>query len=294
MTKFKFDQIDAAESLFASRSLEQIRSKMYEVRYPMLKGRTLVPVSNETNPGVEVIVTQYMKSVGEAQITSDYASNAPRVDVTSGEYVSKVASIDMSYGYSFQELRAAKFAGRDLATAKAKACRDAIERKLDDCILNGSILNGFRGLMNQTGVSNYAIAVPWAGATPAQILADLQAIEAKVINDSLEIEAATDLLLPTAAYALLMQPRSTTSDMTILQYFLANSRSIKNVTTYVKAGSTGVAYTKDPDKLHAEIPMEFTQLQPEVEGKQIVTICEARTGGVIVDFPGSMLYITGF
>jgi hypothetical protein len=295
MNKFKFDQLDAGENAFFSRSLEQIRSQVLEVRYPALLGRSLVPVSNETNPGAETIVTQFMDKVGEARVTSDYNQGGPRVDVVAGEYTSKIRTIDASYAISNQEMRAAKFAGRDLSMLKAKAARDAIERKLDDCIMTGDP-NGlaFRGLMNQVGIATYAIATPWASATPAQILADLQAIERQIVINSKEVETPTDLVLPLSAYHLLNAPRSTTSDMTIMQYFIANAEYVKTVSRYHKVGSTGLCYAKDPSKLHAEIPMEFMQYAPQMIGKEVVTECEARSGGVIVDYPGSMLYVTGF
>lgn len=297
MSKFRcFDHLDASENFFATRQLEQVRTKVLEVRYPSLLARSFVPSDPEPlNAGAETYVTLFTDEAGEARYSSDLGGGGPRVNVKTGEYTGKVRTIEVAYATSMQEFRAAKYTGRDINTAKAIAARNAVERKIDDALMFGSVLHGFNGLLNQPGVGTDTFAAPWGGATPAQLFDFLMQMDQVTSVNTQETEAATDIILPVAMYNKLLVPRSTTSDTTVLDYFLQHAEHVKKVSKYRKMGvNKGIVYNKSPDKLRSIIPMEFTQMQPQMQGKELVTECEARVGGVTCDYPGSMRYFDGF
>jgi hypothetical protein len=297
MSRFKcLDHLDASENFFASRQLEQIRTKTLEVRYPALLARTLIPSDPEPlDPGAETHVTIYTDESGEARYASDLGGGGPRVDVKSGEFTGKIRTIEVSYATSMQEMRAAKLANRDISAKRAIAARNAIERKIDDALMFGSVLHGFRGLLNQPAVTTTSLAAPWAGASAAQLFDDLMLMDQAIPLATNEVEAPTDIVLPIAMYNRLLIPRSTTSDTTVLAYFLQHAEHVKTVTKYRKMGTNqALAYNKSPEKLYSVIPLEFFQYQPQMHGKELVTECEARVGGVVVNYPGSMRYFDGF
>jgi hypothetical protein len=107
--------------------------------------------------------------------------------------------------------------------------------------------------------------------------------------------------LPYNVYGdLASRPRSSTSDTTILEFFLKNNPWIKNVEVIPEAQGAGaggtdlcIVYKKDPDKLTLEIPQPFEQFPPQAEGLEFVTACHSRCGGVIIYYPLSICKAEG-
>ena len=306
MSKFKFPRMDASENAFFSRQLEHIRSGAFEVAYPQLKGRTLVPVSHEVNSGAEEFTYRVYNMVGKAEVGSDYSSEGPRADIFGAEYTSKVKGLKSSYGYSIQEARAAMMAGLPLSAKKARAARWVVEKELDEIIWLGNTDVGLTGLANQSGTSTYTVpagigGTTWEDKTPDEIVADLCGIQNGIVSDTKELEIPDTLVLPLTSFNLINSVRmGDGSDTTILRYFLGMSPYVKSVESSFKletagAGSTKrmICYNKSPDKLEAIIPQEFEQLAPEQRGYEVITQCHARSGGVVVYYPKSISYGDG-
>jgi hypothetical protein len=51
----EFVKLDADESIFFARELESVKSKTYDRLYPEYKALSLIPVSEEVDPGAETI-----------------------------------------------------------------------------------------------------------------------------------------------------------------------------------------------------------------------------------------------
>lgn len=57
-------RLDAAETVFFERELQHVYAQTYDVRYPELKGRMFIPVSNQAGGGAtSVNYRQFGKSV---------------------------------------------------------------------------------------------------------------------------------------------------------------------------------------------------------------------------------------
>lgn len=298
---------DASESAFLARQLEHIRASIFEVRYPELKGRRLVPVLTQVHAGAEDFTYRWFDEVAQAVIVKTYGRNAPRADVLAQEATSKIRGILAAYGWTLQEMRAAMLANVSLDARKAKAARNAIERRIDDLLLIGDAEVAAEGLFTLTGtiVTTAAIgglgSATWALKTSEEILDDLFGSEEKIYVDSNEIESPDTMVLPVAQEALISRKRIGDGDsQTIKQYFLKNAKHVKNIETSIKltgrgAGSTDrmVTYRRDPDKLEGIIPVDFEQLPPQWEGYESVTYCHGRCGGAVVYFPKSVHYKDG-
>ena len=61
---------DAKYTAILEKKLEYLKTKIYEVVYPKLKARQLIPVSNEADPGAETITYEQWDDFGMAQIIS--------------------------------------------------------------------------------------------------------------------------------------------------------------------------------------------------------------------------------
>lgn len=300
--------LDALESAFAANQLTQVRSKTYDLKLGVLKGRSLVPVDTSVNPGAQVISYHQYTPVGMAVLIANYAQDLPRADVFVKEFFSKVAGIGNSYGFSIQEIRAAKYAGVSLDQKKANAARRAHEERHESLIRLGDSTAGLLGLLNQPNVTVYTVpnnaantSALWVNKTPDEILKDMNGIVNKIVKDTKEVEYPDTLLLPLDQYTLVnTTPRHANSDTTILEFFLSKNDWVKQVIPWsalTTAGSGGtarmVAYRRDPDALQYIEPQPFEQLAPQTEGLEIVTYCHGRSGGVVVYYPLSIAYGDG-
>lgn len=312
--KFRFDQMDAAESVFFSRQLEKIRSGSYDTKFAEFQGRKFVPVDNSVDPSEEVITYRQFTEVGYAEWAKDLG-RGPRVDLYGTEFSTYVRQVKAAYGYGMDEARKAQRMGMDLPSRKATAARRAIEQKLDQAIWTGKPDGSLLGLLNQSNTTSYTVAngqagtKTWETKSPDEILLDMYNIEAAIINGTLDIEKPDILLLPLSSYQLIASRRlGDGSDTTILRHFLATAISVTSVersyklesataaygeTSSAFTGKRMVCYNRSPEKLVAIIPQEFNQLAPQVDGFEVVTQCEGKTGGVVMYYPKSLAYGDG-
>jgi len=107
-------KLDANESIYFARQLEQIRAKAYDVKKVPLNALAFMPVDTSINPGAESITYRQYDGVGMAKIISNYADDLPRSDVVGKEFTSPVRGVGASYGYTIQDIRAAQFTGSSL------------------------------------------------------------------------------------------------------------------------------------------------------------------------------------
>jgi hypothetical protein len=308
LKKLNLPHLDAAENIFFARELEQIRAKSYDVKYAEQKGRMLVPVDNSVDPGAEVVTYSQYDSVGVAKIIASYADDLPRADVKGKQFTTTLKSIGSSYGYSLQEIRAARMAGKPLEQRKANAARKAIEDKIDSIAAVGDTATGLIGLLNIPNAQTYTVTAGTGGAIiwgttklPIEVIRDMNAAVAKVVTTTKEVEKPDTLVLPVSQYAYISStPLQAGSDTTILQFFLRNSPYIKNVEAWEKLTGAGsgatdrmLIYKRDPDALVLIMSQEFESLPPEVRGLETVVLCHARTGGVQCFYPLAVLYADG-
>jgi len=304
----KLLHLDANESVFFLRELDFVKSKSYDVQYPELKARTLIPVSFEAGAGAETITYEQYDQVGMAKIVSSYADDLPRADIKGKEFTARVRSLADSYGYNIQEVRAAKMAGKPLEQRKSNAAKRAMMQKEDSIAALGDADHGLIGFVNHPNISSTTLpndgtgaSTLWANKTPAQIIRDLNKVANFIVENTKEVELPNTLLLPVEKYNYIAStPIGDNADKTILKFFLDNSPYIKEVIPWNKlkaAGAGGldrmIAYDKNPEKLTLEIPQDFEQLDVEQRGLEFLVPCHSRCGGVIIYYPLSVAYADG-
>lgn len=304
----QFTHLDATESTFFSRELEQIRAKNYNVKYAALKGLEFVPVDASLDPGVETVTYRQWDSVGVAKIVASYANDFPRADVLAAEFTSKIKSIGASFGFNVQEIRAARREGRPLDSMKAAACRKAIDQKIDTIVQTGDTATGLLGLLNQPNALTYTIPSDGAGSaqtfaskTSDQVARDMHAAAHYIVSTTKEVERPDTMVLPLTQFMYVSVTRMSTIDATtILEFFLKTSGYITSVQSWLPlatAGSGGttrmLVYRKDPDALQFLMPVPFEQFPPQEQGLEIVTYCHSRVGGVVAYYPLSICYADG-
>lgn len=316
----RFDDAEDA-SVFFARELDYVKSQSYDVEYPEFTALSLFPQSSEVDPGAETITYYSYDKTGFAKIISNYATDLPRADVKGKPTTAIIKSIGDSYGYSIQEMRASRMAGKSLDTRKAESARYQIDYLTNKIAWNGDKETGLRGVLSEendvpvyTPANNAAgNSTKWKDKTEDEILADITGMLSQVARTTKKVEKPDTLAIPAEAYLVLQNRRIDGTDSNVLSYIQKNIKDIKEIVScpeldpdsvdtnpYAKDGEQaaqgkGVAllFKKDPRKLTIEIPLPFMQYPVQIQGLEMVVPCETRTAGAIIYYPLSLLIAPG-
>ena len=102
-------------------------------------------MSSEVDPGAETVTYYSYDKTGLAKIISNYATDLPRADVKGKPTTAIIKSLGDSYGYSIQEMRASRMAGKSLDTRKAESARYQIDYLNNKIAWNGDAETGLKG-----------------------------------------------------------------------------------------------------------------------------------------------------
>jgi len=291
-------RFDANESVFFARQLESIKAQSYDVKRAKLNALEIFPVSTATPEGATTITYRQYDAVGVAKIISNYATDIPRADVTGKEFTSPIRGIGIAYGYNMQEIRSAQFAGMPLSEKKMRAAQRAHEELINKLAWSGDVENGLPGFMTNANIPAYVVTADGSGAsklwstkTADQIIRDVNGIINQVQTQSKGIHRANMVLMPLEQYAYISsQPRSSTTDTTILSFLQANNPGV-TFKAVIELDAFGggldrlVAGEFSVDNMQLELPMTFRQYSPQQLGLEFVIPCESRFAGVIIEYP---------
>ncbi len=304
-------RLDEGESVFFARQLEHIIAQEFDIEYPELPARRIIPVTMEADPADETITYREYDRVGLAKIISDYSDDLPLVDITGKEITSKIRSLGVGYRFNLQEIRASAKTGRDLEGRRAETAREALLRQENKIALFGDATHGlasFLAFANVTVVTCPAdgtgASALWVDKTADQMLRDLNRIVNSIPELTLGIEQPDTLIMPRAAlHAAATRRIGRDSNKTVLEFFLGTNLYIKSIEsveainelTTAGSGNVGrmMAYRRSPLKVRMEIPQDFEQLPAQPKGFQWTVPCHSRMGGVIWHKPLSAAYMDG-
>ena len=310
-----FDDAEAA-SVFFARELDFVKSQSYDVEYPEFTALSLFPMSSEVDPGAETVTYYSYDKTGLAKIISNYATDLPRADVKGKPTTAIIKSLGDSYGYSIQEMRASRMAGKSLDTRKAESARYQIDYLNNKIEWNGDAETGLKGVLStDNDVPLYTIAngakgtTSWADKTEDEILADITGMLKQMATVTKKVEKPDTLALSSDAYIEIQNKRIEGTATTVLKYIQDNIPDIKQIvscpeldadsveTNPYAAASDGKAvallFKNDSRKLSIENPLPFMQYPIQTQGLEVVVPCEARTAGAMIYYPMSLLIAVG-
>tara|TARA_R110001599_G_scaffold267368_1_gene468240 strand:+ start:5019 stop:6125 length:1107 start_codon:yes stop_codon:yes gene_type:complete len=230
------------DGIFFQRQLEHIQAKSYDVLYPELMGRACFPLNTEGGEGINTITYRSYDKRGETAIIAGKATDLPRGDISGEEYMITVKTLGNAFGYSRQELAAAKVTGIPLEARKAEATRKSYEEKVNQIIWFGSAENKLNGLFNgpvgapcltvaKTELANGASGSPqWRNKTGVEIVKDLTDALGQMYSDTKKIFSPNQILMSVEDKLYLENtPFSATFPLTsIMEWFLKNNKFIKS------------------------------------------------------------------
>lgn len=302
--------MDGIGGLFFQGQLEQIKAKSYDVLYPELTYAKAFDVSMETNPGAQEIVYKTYDKRGKAKLITGNSSDIPRVDVDGKENRIPVREIADSFGYTDREIKAAQMGMVPLEQMRASAARQVIEQEMNYLSWFGKAAAGLKGFFSSGLIDTSAAAdigggvTVWSSKSAAQILADVNTAFSAVFEGTNGVERANRLGLPLAQWNLITTTNvGTGTDTTIAQYIIKNSPfltsmdQIMAIPELANAANSGtedvlIVWTKSPDKVQIEIPMDVTFEAPERRGLEYIVIAHAFFAGMNMYYPKSAYILT--
>ena len=306
----RFDSAEDA-SVFFARELDFIKSQTYDVLYPELTAIANFPQSSEVDPGSETVTYYSYEKTGFAKIIQNYATDLPRADVKGKPTTVPIRALGASYGYSIQEMRASRLAGKSLDVRKGESARYAIEREINRIAWAGDE-SGLVGVLSPDNnvplyvlPNNAAGSTRWVDKSAEEILEDVKGMIAGVATSTMDVERPDTLALPSDAFLHIAHtPLNPLSNYTILKWILENIPDLKKIIRVPELnGNSGVTpypgegvaflYTNDPQKFTIETPMPFYQHPVQPKGLEFEVPCEARVGGAMIYYPLSMLIAVG-
>ena len=303
-------RLDANETVFFERQLESIDERLFEVKKKELVYREFIPVNTSVAAGANSYTYRQFDKVGMAKVISNFADDLPRADVFGQEFISPIKTLGVSFGYNTQELRAAAMANTPLDGMKADAARRSIREKESNVAWNGDDDSGLPGFLNNANIPIVATLTgtggfTWALKTPDEIINDVNVLVTKIREDSKGTFEGDTLLLPIAQYNIIANnPRSTTSDTTILEFITkpGNSFGLAKVawipdelnTTFTGDTEDGmVLYQNDNEVLEQIISLEMVTHPVQERNLEFVVPVESRHGGTVVRYPIACAIMTG-
>lgn len=304
-------RMDANETYFLARELEQILEESFPVEYEPLVFRDRIPVRNDFDAGASSITFRTVDYTGQAAIRANLSGEVPRADVAAAETETPVREVVMGYGYTVQDLRRAAMARRPLDRDRKMACMRGIEKRLQQIAVSGDTDLGLSGFINRSDVTTESTPNgSWlTSATHAEVMQDVGFLLGEIGVNTLDNwgintvgrRGGLTLLMSDRHFAALMSLQDTTagtsqSTLAALKATWASvGLEIYSWTVLRDAGAAGVeriiAYQRNESACYAAHPLEYTEYAPERRGFEWTIVSQARTAGVIAPYPGSIVYM---
>jgi hypothetical protein len=317
MDKFLIDQVerkarehrlDANETLFFLRQLEEIEAELFEFDEKMLNYRRDIPVNNNINPGATTATYRMIEKVGKAKVGKGaYAGDVPRADARATEFTQNIRGITSSFGWAIDEIRAAAMGNMPLSRIKSEAAARSIHEQENAIAYNGKTDEGLLGFLSpEQNINSLGVAKDWSGtASPDEIIQDFQTIISTIRTQSLGTRTPNTVLLPLDQHMQLGSiPRATGSDVTVMEFIL-NKKNVFGIDSidplpdeldnaFTSGTEDGaIFYEKNPKVIEQRIPLEIIVHPVQVKGFEFIFLVESRHGGTVIRYPLAMLFATG-
>lgn len=305
----RFDSAEDA-SIFFARELDYIKSKSYDKIYPEFTALNNFPITHEVPEGAESTTYYSYEKTGIADIISSYATDLPRADVKGNPTTAMVKSVGNSYGYSVQDMRASRMAGKSLDVRKAEAARYAVDRKINEIAFAGDKKHNLMGMLSpENDIPLYTLSTvgdrtSWKDKSASEILVDINGMFAYQAKLTQNVERADTLAIPPAEFIDISTRQIPNTGYTVKKFLLENAPYLKdiisapelsadNTATNPYGANVAMLYTNSADKFSLEIPMAFYQYPLQNRNLEVIVPCEERVAGIIMYYPLSALIAVG-
>ena len=261
---------------FLIPQLYRIHGAVLQTKYPSFDYAGLVPVNTDGTMWDIGTLVYSGDIAGAAAYVAGKGFDIPNASVNFALGQSAFHLAGIGYELSLQEVNRASQMNIPLSDRKASAARLLSQKFIYDRVIRGSTEKNATGLINNASVpAANAPTGSWGTATPAQMLADVNAAINDVHTNSGETAVADSLLLPTTAFVTANNTQLSNTNMSVLTFLKQNNSytAITNQPLDIRpsreletagSGSTRrmVAYEKSPDNMEFFLPGMFEFLPP--------------------------------
>lgn len=291
------------------RDLEYRESRIVQIEYPELKAATgkYFPIETIDAPWAETTRYTIEDIVGdEFELASDSSTNYSLVGIVGKEVIQRVYQFRKGYKVDNREIirYSAPKVNIPIEDRKIKALQYLYQQTLHKLVLWGNSSIGMPGWLNHPAFLRMAAPYPLdTTSSVSQLLATLSAGGEAMWSATKETHLPTTLLLPPKKFKYLTEQTrldNSASDTTVLQFFLRNNMSVKDIDWLSElegAGPNGedmaIFYTRNPEHVKCQItdPMRFL---PYVrEPFHVVRPASFDYGGIVAYRPYSVLLMIG-
>lgn len=288
---------------FAVSVLAYLENKVYEKQYsPEMFEILLGACINFSAPeGATTVEYEVMDMVGMGRPVGPDGGDIPYADVASARVQIPIAIGGVGYKYTVEDLANAAYSGRPLPMKRMGAAQTAWRRHMNFVALQGEAQKNFTGLFNNAGVTaaNRPSGSVWDAATADTIVADLTAGFSAVRVATKNNDAVTCVALPTASIERMQIPRSTNSDVTVLE-FMKRTRegcrfiAVDELSTLGSGGTKRAVFFNPTDEnmvLHLPLTQRF--LAPQYQDLTIKVPGYYKYAGLNIRRTPSTYYMDG-
>lgn len=301
---------------YVLNNFEQVENQFYATLYAQRHWSTSIAsgsIDRAINPGATTSSYVVTDRRGVGGFLSNYGGDVPTVGSGVRKISVPIHVAGISAVMTREDIRNYAYAyPGSLDTEYATVMREGCEDHVEGVFFFGQAELGIEPFLDNSGVTTVTAVNPgsgteWVNKTPDEILFDLNDAIADVWTDSNEIHLPGVVRIPSAQFADIAGRRiAQGNDETVLSYIRK-----KNIYTektgreldidslpYLKgAGVAGVdrmmVYTVDQRIHKMPFPIDFTMLQPQLEGFKIVSYAEYKFSGVHWRWEGSGIYVDG-
>jgi hypothetical protein len=303
----------AGATINLARELEQVSVQTFDVlKHPML-ARQIMPFVNELSPGAETFSYDMYDGVTQCEWITNWGTPVGQNDAFKTRMTGIAYSFAGSYGYTFQDLEAASFAGgRSIDAERARMNRLGHEQFLEDLAFSGNADRGISGISNLLTNAGYTVQTygtagapyvkpvvgTWGTSTAtADLIKDLDALLAVPEQNTKQRLVANRLVLPLSVKPLLGQPYSATDARTVETVWKQNHPGVEILywwkldTASVLGGPRAIAYKVDPAVCRFVLAYDYKEMPPETSAFQYTINTIARVLGTVSVYPLGMAMV---
>lgn len=309
------NRMDAADQYFLSTQLQHTDPTKYYHLVPGVVGRRIIPLVRNVSPNLPTHRYTMTKLVGKPKLASTKSKAMPMFKAVKEDKSQNIKTYDGAFGWTVDEIRAARESGQDLPGDSQLAAVTGLEQQIDEALAIGDAVAGFTGIANNPDVDNTDAGAKtgggtsWlgAGATADEILLDITTAvgesqdalkQARFPGSDIPQFDQFTLLLPTKHMTKLMTKRlGSTNEVTILKFIRENFEMIKSIRSWHRLDTADdgdpmglLAPALDDGTINelalgALLPLDYEQLPEQYSGRQVTVPCASKCGGVIWRFP---------
>ena len=300
------------DALWFAGQLEQELSKEYDKEFPeyTIASGALIPIDTEIDPDKDTYVYYFVEPTGMAKILNTYAdTDVPEIGLAGRRTVGTIVPIGAFYGWSFQDLRTATAAKRDIQTRKGNASKQSHMARWNDLGWFGSMAHGLYGLLTHPNITHTLVPLnagatsrSWENKTLEEILLDVGSLVNTPADLTNGKEKPDNVVIAARVWRKLnarLMSAANPTNMTIQTFLASNFPGVtfseENVLDAANHANTefagknlAVAFKRDPEKVSFVLPQPYEQFPPQERGYRTNIFTHSRCGGMKIPAPLSV------